>query len=405
MLNRVTNLTMNAAAQRSLQTQQAKLAELQDKATSLNKISRPSDDPAATAQALATRSLQAANAQYGRNIDDGNTWLTAADSALEQATNVMRRVKDLTVMAGNGSLPQTGKDAIAAELESLNQDLISIANSQHLGRNIFAGSSDKAGAFTAGTPRDPKVPGDTGTPPTFNGTGNNPVERRISATQTVRVDADGAGVFGNGNGSLNQSGKDAIAAELESLNKDLVSIANTQHLGRNVFAGSSDAAGAFTPGTPRNPSVPSETGTPPTFNGTGISSVERRISATQTVRVDADGAEIFGNGAGSVFDTVSKLAADLRTGTDVAPRVADVDTAFKKIVNGRAEIGTRQAQLERAGNVNTELEASLDAQRTGIEKADLGSVIMDLKLQETNYQVALAATARVLQPTLMDFLR
>ena len=37
--------------------------------------------------------------------------------------------------------------------------------------------------------------------------------------------------------------------------------------------------------------------------------------------------------------------------------------------------------------------------------ADLGSVIMDLKLQETNYQVALAATAKVLQPTLMDFLR
>jgi flagellar hook-associated protein 3 FlgL len=307
MLNRVTNLTMNTAAQRSLQFQQAKLAELQDKATSLNKISRPSDDPAATAQALATRSLQAANAQYGRNIDDGNTWLTAADSALEQATNVMRRVKDLTVMAGNGS--------------------------------------------------------------------------------------------------LNQSGKDAIAAELESLKTDLISIANSQHLGRNIFAGNSDAAGAFTTGTPRNPSIPSDTGTPPTFNGTGASAVERRISATQTVRVDADGATIFGNGTGSVFDIVGKLAADLRTGTDVDPRVADVDTAFKNIVNGRAEIGTRQAQLERAGNVNTELEASLDAQRTGIEKADLGSVIMDLKLQETNYQVALAATAKVLQPTLMDFLR
>ena len=307
MLNRVTNLTMTAAAQRTLQTQQAKLAELQDKASSLNKISRPSDDPAATAQALATRSLLAANAQYRRNIDDGNTWLTAADTALEQATNVMHRIKDLTVLAGNGSLPQSGKDAIAAELESLNKDLVSIANTQHLGRNIFAGSSDAAGAFAAGTPRDPSVPGDTGTPPTFN--------------------------------------------------------------------------------------------------GTGISPVERRISATQTVRVDADGAAIFGSGSGSVFDVVSKLAADLRTGTDVAPRVADIDAAFKNIVNGRAEIGTRQAQLERAGNVNTELEASLDAQRTGIEKADLGSVIMDLKLQETNYQVALAATARVLQPTLMDFLR
>jgi len=296
MLNRVTNLTMNLAAQRTLQTQQAKLAELQDKATSLNKISRPSDDPAATAQALATRSLQAANAQYGRNIDDGNTWLTAADSALEQATNVMRRVKDLAVMAGNDALPQSGKDAIALELKSLNQDLVSIANSKHLGRNIFAGNSD----------------------------------------------AD-------------------------------VSFSNT---------------------------------VPPTYNGTGISAVERRISATQTVRVDADGEEIFGNGAGSVFAAVQSIADTLTGGS--APGVAQLtklDDGFKNIVNGRAEIGTRQAQLERAGNLNTEMEASLDAQRTGIEKADLGSVIMDLKLQETNYQVALAATAKVLQPTLMDFLR
>jgi len=296
MLNRVTNLTMSANAQRSLQTQQAKLAELQDKATSLNKISRPSDDPAATAQALATRSLQAANAQYGRNIDDGNTWLTAADTALEQATNVMRRIKDLTVMAGNDSLPQSGKDAIAIELKSLNNDLVSVANAKHLGRNIFAGNSDAVEAFSGAVP--------------------------------------------------------------------------------------------------------------PTFNGAGASPVERRISATQTVRVDADGQKIFGSGAGSVFDAVKSIADTLTAGgSPSTAQASNLDDAFKSIVNGRAEIGTRQAQLERAGNVNTELEASLDAQRTGIEKADLGSVIMDLKLQETNYQVALAATAKVLQPTLMDFLR
>ena len=295
MLNRVTNLTMSANALRTLQTQQSRLSELQDKATTLNKISRPSDDPAATAKALETRSLLAATAQYGRNIDDGNTWLTAADSALEQATNVMHRIKDLTVLAGNGSLNQSGKDAIALELDALNKDLVSIANSKHLGRNIFAGSSDAAAAFSSATP--------------------------------------------------------------------------------------------------------------PVFQGVDGSNVERRISATQTVRVDADGKGIFGSDTASVFHTVGEMAKTLRAGGDITPQLAPLETSFKNIVNGRAEIGTRQAQLERAGNVNTELEATLDAQRTGIEKADLGSVIMDLKLQETNYQVALAATARVLQPTLMDFLR
>ena len=295
MLNRVTNLTMTANAQRTLQTQQSRLSELQEKATTLNKITRPSDDPAATAKALETRSLLAATEQYGRNIDDGNTWLTAADSALEQATNVMHRIQDLTVLAGNGSLNQSGKDAIALELEALNKDLVSIANSKHLGRNIFAGSSDAAAAFSSAAP--------------------------------------------------------------------------------------------------------------PVFQGVDGSQVERRISATQTVRVDADGRGIFGSDTASVFHTVGEMARTLRAGGDITSQLAPLETSFKNIVNGRAEIGTRQAQLERAGDVNTELEATLDAQRTGIEKADLGSVIMDLKLQETNYQVALAATARVLQPTLMDFLR
>ncbi|SKC07144.1 flagellar hook-associated protein 3 FlgL [Arthrobacter sp. 49Tsu3.1M3] len=307
MLNRVTNLTMTAAAQRTLQAQQSKLAQLQEKATTLDKISRPSDDPAATAQALDTRARLAANAQYGRNIDDGASWLNAADSALSQATNVMNRILDLTVQAGNGALNQAGKDAIAVELEGLNKDLLSTANSKHLGRNIFAGSSDAATAFSPAIPADPSIPGDTGTPPVFNG----------------------------------------------------------------VTGGS----------------------------------VERRISADRTVRVDADGAAIFGSGSGSVFDAVTKTIESLRKGEDATVNLTNLQASFKNIVSGRAEIGTRQVQLERAGNVNTELEATLDAQKMGIEKADLGSVIMDLKLQETNYQVALAATARVLQPTLMDFLR
>jgi flagellar hook-associated protein 3 FlgL len=307
MLNRVTNLTMSAAAQRTLQAQQSKLAQLQEKATTLDKISRPSDDPAATAQALDTRARLAANAQYGRNIDDGASWLNAADSALSQATNVMNRILDLTVQAGNGALNQAGKDAIAVELEGLNKDLLSTANSKHLGRNIFAGSSDAATAFSPAILADPSIPGDTGTPPVFNG----------------------------------------------------------------VTGGS----------------------------------VERRISADRTVRVDADGAAIFGSGSGSVFDAVTKTIESLRKGEDATVNLTNLQASFKNIVSGRAEIGTRQVQLERAGNVNTELEATLDAQKMGIEKADLGSVIMDLKLQETNYQVALAATARVLQPTLMDFLR
>jgi flagellar hook-associated protein 3 FlgL len=112
-----------------------------------------------------------------------------------------------------------------------------------------------------------------------------------------------------------------------------------------------------------------------------------------------------GEPAVAVFETVSGIVNGLRSNSDVTALAGKLDSGVQNVINGRSDIGTRQAQLERASSVNSELEATLDAQKTGIEKADLGSVIMDLKLQETTYQVALAATARVLQPTLMDFLR
>ena len=41
----------------------------------------------------------------------------------------------------------------------------------------------------------------------------------------------------------------------------------------------------------------------------------------------------------------------------------------------------------------------------GLEDVDLSKVLLDLKTQDVNYQTAIAVTARVLQPTLMDFLR
>lgn len=294
MLNRVTNNTTAMTAQRNLQSSQARLAALQDQAMTLQKIKRPSDDPAAAAAALQTRAGLTAVGQYGRNIDDGGGWLAASDAALSRATNVLNRVRDLTVQAGNGALSVAAKEGIAVELESLNKELLAAANTKHLGRSLFAGTSDAAAAFSSSVP------------PAFSG-----------------------------------------------------------------------AAGT----------------------------VERRIGPDQTVRVDSDGAAIFGDRDESVFAAVAAIAAGLRSGADVTPRLAQVDGSLKAIVGGRADVGARQALLERAGNINTELEASLEARRTDLEVADLGSTILDLKLQETNYQAALGVTARVLQPSLMDYLR
>ncbi len=78
---------------------------------------------------------------------------------------------------------------------------------------------------------------------------------------------------------------------------------------------------------------------------------------------------------------------------------------MKTVLTAQADVGVRQAQIQKAGDTLVKQSGALEAQRSSIEDVDLGQAILDLKLQEVTYQSALAVTAKVLQPTLMDFLR
>ena len=296
MIARVTSHTQMRSAQRNLHDNMAQLAKLQDQASSLKAITRPSDNPTAAADAMKVRAELRATEQYGRNVDDGNGWVSTLDATLSSASATMNRVRDLTVQ----------------------------------------GASD---------------------------------------------------------GALSPAAKEAIAMELEGLRREILGQANTSYLGRSVFAGNSDSGVAFS-GAPGY-----------AHSGAPGSTVERRISPDSTVRVDADGAAVFGDGAGSVFALIDAIAADLRNGTNIGSRLADIDARMSAMTTEHTRVGAQQAQIERAEDSLKEQSGLLESQRAGIEDLDLGQVILDLKLQEVTYQAALAVTARVLQPTLMDFLR
>jgi flagellar hook-associated protein 3 FlgL len=201
MINRVTSQTRMTNAQANLQTSAALLARLQDTATSLKKITKPSDDPIGTADSMRVHAAQSATAQYSRNIDDGTGWLTTIDSTLTSATDILRRVRDLTVQwAIVGAMSPTAKEAIATELEGLRTDLLGRANTTYLGRTVFAGNSDAGVAF------NPDL--------SFNGT-TAPVLRRIDSNATVRVDVNGTDAFGSGATSAFAL-VDTIVADLRS---------------------------------------------------------------------------------------------------------------------------------------------------------------------------------------------
>lgn len=213
-------------------------------------------------------------------------------------------------------------------------------------------------------------------------------------------------VQGANDGSMSATAKEAIATELVGLKSDLLATANTSFQGRSVFAGSSDAGVAFTPGTSTtDPATGVVTTTQPAFTGTAGSSVQRRIADGTTVTVDTDGAAVFGTGSDSVFSMVDDIVSDLRSGVNVSGHLADIDTHLTAVRGAWGDVGVRQSQLERAQDSLASNGVSLENQRSGIEDLDLAKVILDLQTQSVTYQSALATTAKVIQPTLMDFLR
>ena len=109
----------------------------------------------------------------------------------------------------------------------------------------------------------------------------------------------------------------------------------------------------------------------------------------------------------SVFDRLDGLSTALKT-NDQAGISAAVDSLKAdgdRIANVRSDIGARTVRVENARSVADDATLTLKNALSEVENVDLAKATVDLGLQEVAYQAALGATAKVLQPSLLDFLR
>ena len=227
------------------------------------------------------------------------------------------------------------------------------------------------------------------------------VDTALASSVTALRAARDLTVQGSNSGALNTTARNAIASDIEGVRDAILQQANTTYLGRSIFAGTSDAGVAFQVTPPAGP------GAAPTYTWTGTpdASVERRLSRDATVRVDTDGSQVYGAGAGSVFALLDSIATDLRAGTDVGSRLTELDAHLQTMLGGLASAGTRYNQVTSAKQTISSGVIDLRTELSSIEDIDLAQVIVDLQMQEVAYKGALGATQRVLQPSLMDFLR
>src|SRR5947209_6479649 len=96
----------------ALQQSFAKLADLQGQASSLKRLSKPSDGPADVVSAMQLHASLDRNDQYSRSLSDAQGWLGNADNALTSTVTQLQKVNDLVVQAANGSLDASSRAGI-----------------------------------------------------------------------------------------------------------------------------------------------------------------------------------------------------------------------------------------------------------------------------------------------------
>ncbi len=293
---RITQNMMNSNMLRNLNRSMQSMDKYQQQLASGMKINRPSDDPTGAAKAMYFRSALIENAQFQRNANEAVTWMDQSDSALDEATQIMKRVHDLAIYSGNVGLQSDSLKAIAEEIDQIRAHMGNIANQTVDGRYIFAG------------------------------------------TDTLHPPFDySKGEFTNENGA----------------------------------------------------------------------DVNLEMSKEVFVPINVNGQKVFNfpSKTDNVFNLLTKLSEDLKAGKDITQYIDTIDKQSDNINAVRSSLGARVNRIELINSRLQSEEVSLNKLMSDNEDADPAEVITNLKTQENAQRTALGVGARILQPSLLDFLR
>lgn len=195
---------------------------------------------------------------------------------------------------------------------------------------------------------------------------------------------------------------EALAAEVDALRSSLLDIANSTYLDRPLFAGTANVGAAYDRVSGTFLGNTADEGTPG-----AAGKVERTVAPGVTLRVNLTGPEVFGPAGDDLFALFERVSANLRSGdtTALSQDLRALDTRMEVVLNQLAKVGARYHQVETMRDRAENNLITLTSGLSEVEDIDMPKTIVDLQLQEVAYKAALSATAKVIQPSLLDFLR
>lgn len=384
--------------------QQAALSQTQSQISTGKRILNPSDDPAGSVQALNLQRELSLTEQYGANATAATNKLQGEESALKSAADILQRVRELAVQGLNDSNTQEDRKAIAVEINQLNQQLLSLANTRDSnGDYLFSGFASNTQPYET----------------IFGAYQGDEGQRNLKVGAGVLVETNdpGSAVF-------EVPIANTIITDNSLLPSDIsVSVVGDSNVGSTfdqlTFTFTEDllTPGVFTleisDADGNSATVDYEAGARLDLGELNADFPNMSVSLSGTP-VDADSLTLERSLSATpqpIFQTISNFAdalANDQVGPDDSPNnglfLTNMSAALENVVDKRAQVGGRINAIEQQASVNEALSFSLEKSISEISDLDYAEAITRLTQQITGLEASQQTFTRVQGLSLFNFI-
>lgn len=384
------------------------LSRTQQQLATQKRVNTASDDPVAATEILRTTSALANNSQYMANQDAADQSLKQTDSTLGQVGNLLQSVRTSMIAANNSALSDSDRNAIATEIKSRIDSLVSLANTKDgNGHFLFGGYRNDTTPF-ARTTTGVAYAGDDGAQMI-----------QVSAARQMEATVSGAEIFNRittGNGVFTTS---PATSNTGSGAVDVGQVVDpTQLTGHGYQVQFSVANGATTyqvldTTTNQLVGAPQTTGNAFTpGQSISVDGMQFTISGTPA---NSDNFTVAPAGRQSIFDTL-KAAADLlakptggsagmaRVSSGMLGAIANIDNAINHTLGIRASVGVKQNELDALTSSAQQSDTDGNSRLSDLQDVDNAKAVADMAKQKTALEAAQQTFTMISRKTLFDYM-
>jgi flagellar hook-associated protein 3 FlgL len=212
-------------------------------------------------------------------------------------------------------------------------------------------------------------------------------ESAISAAQDIASETRAIAVQ-MANTTQGQAERLAAAETVDNMIREVVSLGNSQVAGRYIFSGA------------KTDTIPFDTSG--TYSG-DTNPFSIKIGRDSNIEVGRDGSDTFG----TIFTDLINLKTALQNNdvNGIKTATSALGSINDHLSSKIADIGSKALRLDTKEAILADLNVSSSERLSNIEDADITEAITDLNAKELAYQAALASASKLMQTSLMDYLK